>query len=151
MKVNKDIPFIEFKISNALYQQGFIYSPDHMGNPPAESVSERARQILLDADVVGLHVVPYRIHHEKFRAHDDYVKIKVPGPDIVLRAVTPHQDKNDLSKRLHAYVQRVEGYQLPDGKIDFTHGFWFFRNKRAQSREVNYQHAKSELERLRQA
>lgn len=142
VKVNKDIPFIEFKIANVLFDNGFVYNPDHMGNPPAESVMERARKILLDADIEDLRVVPYRIHHEKFSLHDDYVKIKVPGPDIKLKAVGAG---NSEIARLQAYVKQVESHKQPDGKIDFTHGFTFFKNVRARSREAHYQQKKSQL------
>lgn len=142
VKVNKDIPFIEFKIANVLYENGFVYNPDHMGRPPAESVAERARQIIIDADIEGLRVVPYRIHHEKFTWHDDYVRIKVPGPDIKLKAI---KEVDPNLSRLQSYVKRIESHKTPDGKIDYTHGFWFFKNRRAKSRAEHYKEAKQLL------
>lgn len=150
VKVNKDIPFIEFKISNALYEAGFVYNPDHMGNPPAESVTERARQIIIDAEIEGLRVVPYRIHHEKFSLHDDYVKIKVPGPDIKLKAVPVEESViqhrvNPEIENLKAYIKKVESHKKPDGTIDFAHGFRFFKRAQAHSREANYNIAKGKL------
>lgn len=149
VKVNNDIPFIEFKISNALYEAGFVYSPDHMGKPPAENVAERARKILLEAEIEGLRVIPYRIHYEKIKPHDEYVRVKVPGPDIILRnSVTPHTS-NGRIKRLQKYVDHVESHKLPNGKPDFSHGlFWLFKQKIAQSRETKYQNAKNEIRKI---
>lgn len=148
VKIDKDIPFIEFKISNALYDAGFVYSPEHMGNPPAESVVERARKILADADIDGLRVVPYRIHHEKFRPRDDYVRIKVPGPDIVLRKALNDDKAQRKAKRLQEYVNKVESHRLADGTTDFAYGFTLFKGLRSHIRENKYQRAKNVLIRL---
>lgn len=62
VKVGKDIPFIEFRISDALWKKGLRYNYD-MGDNPSEALVEESRQILLDAKIPGLRVVPERTHY----------------------------------------------------------------------------------------
>jgi hypothetical protein len=64
IKINKDIPFIEFKIANALFAKGFVYEPTKMGNPPRQEVIEQARQILREAKIVGLRLVTEVTHYQ---------------------------------------------------------------------------------------
>lgn len=66
VKRKKDIPFIEFKISEALYAKGFMYKPE-MGNKPNSEIVEQAREILLQAQIPGLEVVPRRIPADKIK------------------------------------------------------------------------------------
>lgn len=145
VKVDKDIPFIEFKIANTLYEAGFIYQPERMGVPPSARISEYARKILIAAEIEGLRVVPDRIHYEKIKIHDDYVKIKVPGPDIVLHAKKSTIDKNEIMSRLQTYISDIEKNTKEDGGINFSNDFWLFKNSRAINRKANYLLAKQQL------
>jgi len=61
IKVGNDIPFIEFRISDALYAQHFLYLYS-MGDDPDQESVEKARQILLEAHISGLRVIPKRTH-----------------------------------------------------------------------------------------
>lgn len=61
IKVGQDIPFIEFRISDALWQQGLRYEYA-MGSTPPEDFVEEARAILKIADIPGLKIVPKRTH-----------------------------------------------------------------------------------------
>lgn len=70
VKVNKDVPFIEFKIANALFAKGFIYKPETMGNPPKQEFVEQARKILLEAKIPELRVVPFRLSYEKVKVDE---------------------------------------------------------------------------------
>ena len=65
IKINKGIPFIEFKIANALFAKGFVYDPETMGNPPKDEVTEQARAILLAANIPGLSIIPSGIRYER--------------------------------------------------------------------------------------
>lgn len=145
VKVDKDIPFIEFRIANALYDAGFVYQPERMGVPPSPSISEYARKILIYAEIEGLRVVPDRIHYEKIRIHDDYVKIKVPGPDIVLNAKSPKINKNEVISQLRNYISDIEKNTKEDGGTNFANNFWFFKDSRAINRKANYLLAKQQL------
>lgn len=63
IKVGKDIPFIEFRIADALYQNRFTYNlAEEQNNPTWESV-EQAREILGAHPVPGLRLVPERIYY----------------------------------------------------------------------------------------
>jgi hypothetical protein len=70
VKVGKDIPFIEFKISDALWAQGFLYDEEQMGNPPSEDYEEFARKVLLEAEIQGLRVVPGRTHYSEINLEE---------------------------------------------------------------------------------
>lgn len=61
IKVGKDIPFIEFKISDALNAHHFFYSYE-MGKEWDLCYLEKARSILANAAIPGLRVVPLRKH-----------------------------------------------------------------------------------------
>ncbi|MFI5343700.1 MAG: ParB-like protein [Chlamydiales bacterium] len=64
IKIGKDIPFIEFKISDALWKSGFEYSYE-MGLSPSMEVYEAAREIIKNANIEGLKVVPERLHYSE--------------------------------------------------------------------------------------
>lgn len=64
IKIGKDIPFIEFKISDALWNSGVIYSYD-MGDNPSEEFVEAARRALIEANIPGLKVIPERTHYPR--------------------------------------------------------------------------------------
>lgn len=61
IKVGRDIPFIEFKISDVLHAEGIYYTYD-LGDQPDEAFMERAREALLEAKIPGLRVVPEKTH-----------------------------------------------------------------------------------------
>lgn len=65
IKVDKDIPFIEFEIANALYKQNFIYNAEKMGNPPSAEIFEQARKILLESNIRGLRVLSNKTHYQE--------------------------------------------------------------------------------------
>ncbi|MCC5831706.1 MAG: ParB/Srx family N-terminal domain-containing protein [Chlamydiales bacterium] len=71
IKVGKDIPFIEFKISDALFASGFRYEYN-MGNNPDEATVEEARCILIKADIPGLRLVKERKHWKEISLSDDF-------------------------------------------------------------------------------
>jgi len=56
IKIGKDIPFIEFKIADALYQNGLLYED-------SPSFQEKARQVLLESQIPGLRVLPEKKHY----------------------------------------------------------------------------------------
>lgn len=63
VKVGKDIPFIEFRIADALYQNGFTYNlAEEQNNPTGESV-EQAREILKAHPVRGLRLIDTRTYY----------------------------------------------------------------------------------------
>jgi hypothetical protein len=59
IKVGKDIPFVEFRISDVLWQKGIIYDYK-MGDQPPQQLVEAARKTLVEANVKNLRVVPER-------------------------------------------------------------------------------------------
>ncbi|MDF2578103.1 MAG: hypothetical protein K0S74_1587 [Chlamydiales bacterium] len=62
IKKGKDIPYIEFKIADALWRANLIYSYKMGDNPPVEFV-EKARQVLIQAQIPGLRLVKERKHY----------------------------------------------------------------------------------------
>jgi hypothetical protein len=62
IKIGKDTPFIEFKISDVLWRHQIIYDYE-IGDRPPEELIEAARAALLAADVPGLKLVPSRQHY----------------------------------------------------------------------------------------
>jgi len=64
LKVGDDIPFIEFKIGQALFKNGIVYDHEMGDNLPAYLV-EDCRKILLKAQIPGLRVVPNRKHYSQ--------------------------------------------------------------------------------------
>ena len=65
-KVGKDIPFIEFKISDALGTAGVFYDYNMGDKPPMEFV-EKARQALKEHPVNGLKLVPERTKYDQIK------------------------------------------------------------------------------------
>ncbi len=59
IKHDRDIPFIEFKIGDALRKKGLVFA----GGEPSLEFVEKAREILLEARIDGLKVVPVRTHY----------------------------------------------------------------------------------------
>ncbi len=55
--------------------------------------------------------------------------------------------KDHMVTCLNKYIERVEGYKK-NSAIDYRHGFWFFKNARAKSREANYLFAKKLVAKL---
>lgn len=86
IKINKDIPFIEFKIANALFAKGFVYDPLKMGNPPKIDVVEQARKILQEAHIPGLRVITPSTHFQQikvdFKAHTYEIEAKAPSASL---------------------------------------------------------------------
>ncbi len=62
IKVGQDIPFIEFRIADALWKQGLRYEYS-MGSNPPEQFIEESRRILKEANIPGLKIVPERTHY----------------------------------------------------------------------------------------
>lgn len=67
VKIDKDIPFIEFQIADALYNRDFTYDPQSMGNPPHDDVIDRARKILEEAKILGLRLITVRTHFQDLK------------------------------------------------------------------------------------
>lgn len=63
IKVGKDVPFIEFKIADALFgaDPDFGYR-NSMGNSPPDTLVEHARELLAGHPVPDLRLVPSRTH-----------------------------------------------------------------------------------------
>lgn len=64
LKINKDIPFIELMIADALSRAGYHYDAETMKNKPNDIEIEIARKILLAASIPNLYVVPFRTYYE---------------------------------------------------------------------------------------
>ena len=65
VKVGKDIPFIEFMISDVLSKAGLNYTSqmgDDFNQEPLKSFTEQARQVLLKNPIKGLRLVPNRTY-----------------------------------------------------------------------------------------
>lgn len=62
IKIEPGIPFMEFKIADALWEKGVVYSS---AEEPSVEFVEKARQILIEAQIEGLKVVPTRIHYSQ--------------------------------------------------------------------------------------
>jgi hypothetical protein len=71
IKVDKDIPFIEFKIANALFAKDFVYDSEQMKNSPSDEVIEQARKILLEANIPGLRVIGSRQYFEQIELNQE--------------------------------------------------------------------------------
>ena len=76
IKVGKDIPFIEFKIADALYQAGIFYTYD-MGKKPPKEFIEQAREALVGANIPGLRVVNTHTHYSQLKSQLYYGVINV--------------------------------------------------------------------------
>jgi hypothetical protein len=66
IKIGKDIPFIEFMISDIMMKHGLIYSDEMEDHPPVEFV-EKVRDILKEDHPAGLRVIPTRIHYSQIQ------------------------------------------------------------------------------------
>jgi hypothetical protein len=66
IKMGDGVPFIEFKISKALFKDGIKYSYEMGDNLSVEFV-EQCRAILLKANIPGLFVVPHRMNYTQVR------------------------------------------------------------------------------------
>ncbi len=64
IKIGDGVPFIEFKIAKALFKNGIKYSYEMGDNLSIEFV-EQCRSILLNENIVGLFVVPNRVHYSQ--------------------------------------------------------------------------------------
>jgi len=62
IKQERDIPFIEFKIADALWSAGLVYTP---GEEFSIEFVEKARSVLLEANIEGLKIVPTRLHYSQ--------------------------------------------------------------------------------------
>ena len=69
VKVGKDVPFIEFRISDALWKQGLRYNYG-MENQPPEEFIEEARRILSEAKIPGLRLIPEKIHYTELTLNE---------------------------------------------------------------------------------
>lgn len=56
----------------------------------------------------------------------------------------------ELKGKLQAYIDRVRGGARADEKINYSSGFWFYKQSRAINREANYKLAVKLLEKLDQ-
>lgn len=70
LKIGKDIPFIEFKIADILWQHNIIYENEMGTNPPEEFVEE-ARRVLVEANNPELRIVPQRKHFSELNEVPD--------------------------------------------------------------------------------
>lgn len=81
IKVDKDTPYIEFMIANALYKAGFTYDDKaHGDNPPKEQI-EQARAILEKAHIPGLKLIPSGTHCSDINL-SDYVDAEWLRPSM---------------------------------------------------------------------
>ena len=62
VKVSAEMPFVEFKIADTLYQHGFMYDLKQKASP-SESEVERARTILNAHPIAGLRLIRSRRHY----------------------------------------------------------------------------------------
>lgn len=73
VKVGKDVPFIEFMISDRLMQHKLFYQ-NEMGNDfskePLLSFMEKAREILKQYPIKGLKLVPVKMHYSEINRNN---------------------------------------------------------------------------------
>ncbi|GAB4234930.1 MAG: hypothetical protein Tsb0021_14350 [Chlamydiales bacterium] len=65
VKVGKDIPFIEMRISEAMWNAGLVYD-EQQGTEPDAVFYETARDVIKAAEIKGLRVIPTRMHYSEF-------------------------------------------------------------------------------------
>lgn len=70
IKVDKDTPYIEFMIANALYKAGFVYNGKKHGEHPPEEEITQARAILQKAHIPGLKLIPPNTHFSDINMND---------------------------------------------------------------------------------
>lgn len=63
----------------------------------------------------------------------DYIDV-IADPRAVVQQ--NQSNRNNIVEGLERYIQRVESHKQ-NSTIDYGHGFWFFRDSRAKSREAN--------------
>lgn len=63
VKIGKDIPFMEMRIANVLYQAGFVYEYGQENTPSFTQMIEEARQILHHHSIAGLKFLPHKEHY----------------------------------------------------------------------------------------
>ncbi len=63
IKIGKDIPFIEMRMANTLYQAGFRYTYGQELTASFPEMVEQARQILIDNPIDGLKLLPQREYY----------------------------------------------------------------------------------------
>ncbi|WP_420421965.1 ParB-like protein [Simkania sp.] len=66
IKVGKDIPFIEMRIAEALTRAGLIYD----GEEADPDFYEAARQVIVEANIEGLRVIPTKTHYEELLVNE---------------------------------------------------------------------------------
>eukprot|EP01091_Cochliopodium_minus_P007462 TRINITY_DN1734_c0_g1_i1.p1 TRINITY_DN1734_c0_g1~~TRINITY_DN1734_c0_g1_i1.p1 ORF type:complete len:337 (+),score=107.29 TRINITY_DN1734_c0_g1_i1:33-1043(+) len=74
LKIGKDIPFVEFVISDILWKGGVIYDPKYINNVPEKEV-EKARTLIANANIDGLKVVKTRTLYKEITNLSKYVEI----------------------------------------------------------------------------
>ena len=69
IKIGKDIPFTEFRISDTMFRHGLRYTKGlENEDPPAyEQLVEVVRRVLLEDPIKGLRVVPQRVHYSEIQ------------------------------------------------------------------------------------
>lgn len=82
VKVSNDIPFIELKIADILWQNQIVYSYDMGRNPPEEFVEE-ARRVLLAAEIPEIWIIPERKHY--LELSDEWKHLCVFAIKIMMR------------------------------------------------------------------
>lgn len=63
IKIGKDIPFIEFKISDVLNKHGLVYDYKRLDETLPEEFVEKARTILIKNPIQGLKLIPKRVKY----------------------------------------------------------------------------------------
>ncbi len=63
LKVGTDIPFIEMKISEALWNEGLVYQ-NHQNLKQYKKFYEKARLAISEANIPGLRVIPTKTHYQ---------------------------------------------------------------------------------------
>lgn len=69
LKIGKGIPFIEFKIADALYETGFVYQ-GKINEDPSEEEIEEARKILSENPIKDLPLIPTRTYYLEIKSSD---------------------------------------------------------------------------------
>ena len=65
IKIGKDIPFIEFKIADVMWQHQIIYSYEMGKNPPEDFVEENTSCVLMAENIPGLRLIEERKHYSE--------------------------------------------------------------------------------------
>lgn len=62
LKFNKDIPFIEFRISDVIWKGGIVYDEQKYGVDIPEELMEKLRQLISCSDIPNIKVLSEKIH-----------------------------------------------------------------------------------------